>query len=238
VAGSVVEHPDSDSDTELTTPTDQQVDLTGIEQLSSWVDADAIWASCLDDENLPGVDVFDGAHEVGERDGDRGKFEGCSGVRAEDGTEEGRQLSRVPLDQRDNIDDASRRNTSGESDWFSRVLVMNIETERRQKVLDDGEVGASAGVEDDVEGVETRTLEPSPCGGERGGGGGIHTDVLWIDAELDGESLDLSCGRDGVKGGPTRRLDDLDGSASNAYNKALSTHAYETERENLRERAS
>ena len=115
---------------------------------------------------------------------------------------------------------------------------MDIEAERRQKILDDGEVGASAGVEDDVEGFETRVLEPRPCRCESGGSGGVHTNGLGINVELRRESLGLSRGRDGVKGGATRRLDNLDGSASNAYNGGLSTHMHETEKENLRERAS
>ena len=61
---------------------------TGIEQLSSRVDADALRPSCLDDENLLGVDVPNRADEVGERDGDGGKFEGRRGVCAEDRSKE------------------------------------------------------------------------------------------------------------------------------------------------------
>jgi hypothetical protein len=45
---------------------------------------------------------------------------------------------------------------------------VDIETERRQNILDDSKIRAPAGVEDDVEGFETGSLEPSPCGGESG----------------------------------------------------------------------
>ena len=58
-------------------------------------------------QDLSGGDILDGVNEVGERDGDRGKFEGCSRVCFEDGTEE------------------------REFDRFDGVLVVNIETERR-----------------------------------------------------------------------------------------------------------
>ena len=68
--------------------------------------------------------------------------------------------------------------------------------------------------------------EPRPCRCESGGGGGVHTDRLGIDIELCRESL--SRGRDGVKGGTTRCLDDLDSSASNTYNDRVSTHERRT----------
>jgi hypothetical protein len=237
MAGSMVEHPHGDSDTKLTASTDQQVDLTGIEQLGRRVDANVLWTSRLDDKNLSGGDVFDGTHEVGERDGDGGELERRGGVCIKDSAEEGRQSGRVPPDQRDDIDDASG-SISREFDRFGRVLVVDIETECRKNILDDGEVRASAGVEDDIEGFETGSLEPSPCGGESSGDRSVHNDRLGVDAELDGESFDLSLGRDGVESGATKRLDDLDSGTSNSYNDILSIHTYEIQRKNLRERAS
>jgi len=83
------------------------------------------------------------------------------------------QLGRVFLDRGRDIDDASRGSVSGEFDWFSGVLVADVETEPSPNVLDGGEARASAGVEDDVEEFETGRLEPSPSGGESSDGGGV-----------------------------------------------------------------
>ena len=237
MAGSMVKHPDGDSDTEFTASTDQQVDLAGIKQLSSWVDANVLWTGGLDDENLLRGDVFDGTYKVGERDGDGGKFEGCGGVCIENDAEEGRQLGRVPLDQRGDVNDTSGRGISRKFDRFSGVLAVDIETERGQNVLDDGEVRASAGVEHDVEGFETRNLEPVPRRSKGSGGGGVHSNGPGIDIELDGECLDLGLGRNGVEGRATQRPDNLNSSTSDTYN-TLSTYMYEIGKENLRERAS
>lgn len=184
VASSVVEHPDSDSDTKLTASADQQVDLAGIKKLSSWVDANVFWASSVDNQNLPGGNILNGTNEVGERDGDRGKFEGRGGVGREDRAKEGRQPGRVLLDQRDDIDDTSGRSISRKFYWFSGVLVVDIEVERGENVLDDSKVRVSACVEDDVEGFKTRSLEPSPCGGESSGSGGIQSNQPIVDAKL------------------------------------------------------
>lgn len=134
------------------------------------------------------------------------KFEGRGGVGLENGAEERRQLGRVLLDQRDHIDDTSRRNVSRRLYWFGGVLVVNIETKHRQNILDNGEIRATAGVEDGVEGFETGSLEPSPCGSESGGSGGVQRNGLGIDTELARECPDLSLGRDGVKGRSTQRL--------------------------------
>jgi hypothetical protein len=46
------------------------MDVWGIEQLSRWVDANVLWMSGLDDENLPGVYVLSRTGGVGERDGE------------------------------------------------------------------------------------------------------------------------------------------------------------------------
>jgi hypothetical protein len=81
----------------------------------------------------------------------------------------------------------SRRSIGRGLDWFSGVLIVDIKTERRQNVLDDGEVRASAGVEEDVEGFETGSLESSRCGGGSGDGAGV-------DAELDRVSTSASTG--------------------------------------------
>ena len=90
MSGSVVEHPDRNSDPELAASTNQQINLAGIEQLCGGVDANVLWTSGLDDEDLTGGYVLHRTDEVGERYCDRGKFEGCGGVCPENGTEEGR----------------------------------------------------------------------------------------------------------------------------------------------------
>jgi hypothetical protein len=81
VAGPVLEHPDSDSDTESTVSTDQQVDLTRIERLGSGVDTNAFRTSGLDDENLSGSDIGRTRSENEIVTQESLKFEGCGAVR-------------------------------------------------------------------------------------------------------------------------------------------------------------
>jgi len=45
VAGAMVEHPNSGSDTKFTGSTDQEVCLARIEQLGSWINTNGLWAS-------------------------------------------------------------------------------------------------------------------------------------------------------------------------------------------------
>ena len=129
MAGAVVEHPNSDSDTKFTASTDQEVCLARIEQLGSWIDANGLWTSGLDDEDLRGGDILEGADEVGERDGDRGKLEWFCGVRIEKGIEETGQLRGVLLDQKRDVDDSCSGGIRRESDWLAGLLVVYIETD-------------------------------------------------------------------------------------------------------------
>ena len=112
----------------------------------------------------------------------------CGRVCVENGAR-GRRLGQVPLDQRDNVDDTSGRSTGREFGRLSRVLqrkladvVVDMATEHSRNVLDDSGVGSSAGARHDVEGLETRSLEPSPRTGEGSGGGGIHNYGLDINS--------------------------------------------------------
>lgn len=145
-------------------------------------------------------------------------------MRFENGTEERRQLCGVLFDQRDDVNDTNRRGVRREFDGFGGVLVVDVKAERRKYILDDGEIRAPAGVENDVEGLETRSLEPGPCRGESGGSGGVQSNELGIDTKLTGEYLDLSLGRDGIEGRSSQRLGDLYSGASNTYNCVLSTY--------------
>ena len=55
-------------------------------------DPNVLWVSGLDHKNLRSSDIPNGADEVGERDGDRRKFEWLDNVRIEDGIEGSDQL--------------------------------------------------------------------------------------------------------------------------------------------------
>jgi hypothetical protein len=156
----VIEHPDSDSDTEFTASTNQQVCLARIEKLSSWINPNVLRTSGLDDKDLRSSDVLDGADEVRERDGDRGKLEWLGDVRIENGIEESGQLGGVLLDQRCDVNDPCSGGISRESDWIAGLLVVNIETEGGDNIADDSEIEAASGVENEVESFSAGSLEP------------------------------------------------------------------------------
>ena len=214
MAGTTVEHPNSDSDTEFTASTNQEVCLARIEQLRSWIDPNVLWTSGLDDKDLGGSDVPDGANEVGERDGDGGELEWLGDVCIENGIKESGQLDRVLLDQRRNVYDPCSRDIGREFEGLASLFVVNIETEGGDNIADNNEVNAASGIENDVESFSTGCLEPLFGRRQNRRGGDIYRDRLHVNAELGGQDLNLTLRRDGEERGNAQALDNLDSGPS------------------------
>jgi hypothetical protein len=98
-------------------------------------------------------------------------------VYIEDGAEDGRRSGRV-LNKRDDVDDACGRSVSKGFDRPGGVLVVGVETERRQNVFDGGEEGG-------IEGFKTGDLDSGPRREKP-----VVETFTTIDVEFNGESFD------------------------------------------------